>query len=157
VLSRMARYSRGEERDVQKLGRRLSVIEPLSQHAKREGLHARYGLVSRGAVAQYAGKVRDLGNPATIVFALEFDAETQTHGPTLPRPAARGSPPEGHRLPSRARRIRGRLAALAELPDDDVAAHPCAGGHVVGFGEPAGFAHAPPGRATSRSRVKAVA
>ena len=88
-LSRTARCSRGKEGDVQQLARRLGVIEPFGEHSERERLDAGNGLVSGCAVAEYPGQLWDLGNPATVVFELEFDPETETHGRTVARPASR--------------------------------------------------------------------
>ena len=67
------------------------MIESFGQHSERERLDAGNGLISRCAVAEYAGKIWDLGNPATAVFELEFDSETEAHGRTATRPAGRCS------------------------------------------------------------------
>ena len=87
--SQTARYSRGEKRDVQEFAGGLGVIEPIGKHPECEGLDTCNRLISRCAVAQHAGKVRDFGNPATIVFELDFDSETVAHGRTVARPANR--------------------------------------------------------------------
>ena len=83
----MARCSRGQKRDVQEFGGGFGVIEPFGKHPECESLDARNGLISRCAVAKYTGKVRDLGNPATVVFELDFNSETVTHGRTVARQA----------------------------------------------------------------------
>lgn len=84
----MARCSRGAEGDVKEFARRLRVIETFGEHSERERLDAGDCFVSRGAVAEHAGQVRDLGNPATVVLELEFDLETEAHEGTLTRPQA---------------------------------------------------------------------
>ena len=69
----MARCSRGAEGDVKEFARRLRVIETFGEHSERERLDAGDCFVSRGAVAEHAGQVRDFGNPAAIRFALQFN------------------------------------------------------------------------------------
>jgi hypothetical protein len=84
----MARRSRGAEGDVKEFARRLRVIETFGEHSEHERLDAGDCFVSRGAVAECAGQVRDLGNPATVVLELEFDPETEAHEGTVTRPRA---------------------------------------------------------------------
>ena len=83
----MARCSRGQKRDVQEFGWGFSVIEPFGKHPECESLDAGNGLITRCAVAKHTGKVRYLGNPATVVFELDFDSETVPHGRTVARQA----------------------------------------------------------------------
>ena len=65
------------------------MIEAFGKHPEGERLDAGNSLISRCAVAEYAGKVLDLGNPATVVFEFEFDSEAEAHGRTLTRSASR--------------------------------------------------------------------
>jgi hypothetical protein len=65
------------------------MIEPLGKHPECERLDTGQGLIARRAVAEYSGKIRDLGNPATVGFEFEFDSETEAHGRTVARPASR--------------------------------------------------------------------
>ena len=68
---------------MKELGRRFGVIEPLGQHAECERLNAGNGLVSRRTVAEDPGQVRNLRNPATVVFELELDSKTEAHARTV--------------------------------------------------------------------------
>src|SRR5262245_24751370 len=74
-LWRRARCSRRVERDVQQRAGRLLVFEALCQDSQRQGLDFGSGLNLCGAVAEHAGKLGDLGDPATIVFTVERDLE----------------------------------------------------------------------------------
>lgn len=85
----MARQSRGKEGNVEELGRSLGVIEPFGQHTECERLDPGNGLVSRRTVAENAGQVRNLRNPATVAFELKLDSKTEAHGRTVTQPTSR--------------------------------------------------------------------
>jgi hypothetical protein len=83
----MTRSSRGLERDVEKLGRRLPVLEAFSDHAKGERLNSGYGLIAVSAVAHDARQIGHLGEPAAV--GLRFQLNREGHDGTVPpRPAA---------------------------------------------------------------------
>jgi hypothetical protein len=98
------------------------MIEPLGKHPECERLDMGNSLIPRCAVAKYAGKIRDLGNPATVGFEFEFDSETEAHGRTVARPASRCPTAAcGRRRdrPSRAGRRRAPATPWRSLLDRD--------------------------------------
>ena len=68
--------SRRLERDVEKLGGLFPVFETFGDHAERQGLDAGYRFITILSVAQHAGQSGNLGDPATVFFAFEFDRES---------------------------------------------------------------------------------
>ncbi len=69
------------ERDVQHVARCLTMFEPLSEHPKRESLDLRHGLRLVGPVAHDPRETGNIGQPAAVLFSLEFDLEG--HGSTV--------------------------------------------------------------------------
>jgi hypothetical protein len=63
------------EGDRQGLSGRFVVLEALCQHPEGEGLNVGYGLRARLPVAQGAWQGRNLGEPTTIILALELNGE----------------------------------------------------------------------------------
>jgi len=59
------------------------VFKLLGKHPECKGLDARGGFISRCTVAEHARKVGNLLNPATVVFAFDFDSEAEAHGRTV--------------------------------------------------------------------------
>jgi len=61
------------------------ALSPLGKHARGKRFHGGLGLISGRAVGQYAGKLRDLGNPISaippVLFAVEFDLEVHARCP----------------------------------------------------------------------------
>jgi len=57
------------------LGRSFTVFEAVRKYAECKGLNPRGRLVTRLAVREYTRKLWDIGDPATVVFLLEFDSE----------------------------------------------------------------------------------
>jgi hypothetical protein len=55
------------------------MFETLGDDAEGKGLDMSDGLVPSAAVAQDAGQVRNLSDPAAIVLAFELDRKGQTH------------------------------------------------------------------------------
>lgn len=57
------------------------MLETLSQYSQGQGFHFRHRVLGIDAVSQYAGQLRNFGQPATIVFLLVLD--TEIHGDSL--------------------------------------------------------------------------
>lgn len=71
----MASCSSGLERDVQKLGRGFTVFQTFRDHTKRQGLDARHGFITVGAITHDAGEIGHFGEPPAVSFSLELDGE----------------------------------------------------------------------------------
>lgn len=71
----MASRSSCPEGDVDKLGWRFPMFEPLGDHAQGKSLDAGNGFIAIGTVAHHAGEVGHFSQPAPIYFALKFDRE----------------------------------------------------------------------------------
>ena len=56
------------------------MFQPFGQDAEGKGLDAGNGFIAARSVAQHARKIRDLGNPAAIFLAIEFNREADAHG-----------------------------------------------------------------------------
>jgi hypothetical protein len=69
---------RRAERNAHQVGAGLGVLEPVREHAKRQRLGPRNGLLARLALCQDACQVRHLGDPAAVLLAFGLDA--QVHG-----------------------------------------------------------------------------
>lgn len=69
--------SRRLKRDREGLCWGFAVLQSFRQHAQREGLDMSNGFGAGLAVAQSPRQRRDLGQPAAILFAVEFDVESQ--------------------------------------------------------------------------------
>jgi hypothetical protein len=82
ALLSTASGSRGVERDVEEFSRRLAMFEAFCDDAEGEGLNAGHGIIAVAAVAQDARQGGHLGQPAPVLFALEFDGER--HAPNVP-------------------------------------------------------------------------
>jgi len=67
--------SRCAEGDIQKLRTSLAMLEALRYNPKRKGLHPSLRFILSRAVGEYARQVGDLGDPATVLFSLEFHLE----------------------------------------------------------------------------------
>ena len=75
------------------------VLYAIGERSERGGVQAPKGLALGGAVDDDAGQFRNLGDPASIVFAIEFDREgshrhlvvlvISCHRPTIPYAALR--------------------------------------------------------------------
>jgi hypothetical protein len=82
----MTRRSRGLERDVEELGRRLPVLEALSDDTQGERLEPGYGLLPVSTVTDSARELGHLGEPAAI--RLRFQLNRENHkGTVAPGPA----------------------------------------------------------------------
>ena len=68
--------SSGSEHDVQKLGRRFLVLEPLSNHSEGECLNTSDRFVAVSPVAHDAGQIRHLGQPSAIELAVQLNRES---------------------------------------------------------------------------------
>lgn len=66
---------RGAKRNANEVGAGLPVLEAIGQNSEGEGLGVGNRLVARGAVGENALEIGDLGDPAAIVFAIEFEGE----------------------------------------------------------------------------------
>jgi hypothetical protein len=66
------------ERDVKELGRRFAVLEAFGNNAERKGPDTDHRFITILPVAQHAGQIRNLGDPATALFAFELDREGHT-------------------------------------------------------------------------------
>src|SRR5207249_3379087 len=75
ALACSAKRSRGPKDDVLEAGTDLSMLEPLGHGAQRQRLCPGNSLVPCGAVRHGAREFKHLGNPPTIFFLLELDAE----------------------------------------------------------------------------------
>jgi len=51
------------------------MLEPLGDHAERQGLHTGNGLVAVYPVGQYPSQGRHFGQPAAVVLAFKFDGK----------------------------------------------------------------------------------
>ena len=51
------------------------MLEALGYDPERKGLHPSLGLILRRAVGEHARQIGDLGDPTTVVFALELYLE----------------------------------------------------------------------------------
>jgi len=71
----MASRSSGLKGNVQKLGGALSVFEAFGNHAQGEGLHARDGFITVGAIAHDPSQRGYFGQPPTIIFTLKLDGK----------------------------------------------------------------------------------
>lgn len=71
----MASCSSGLKCNVQKLGRGFSVFEAFGNHAEGEGLHARNGFITVGAIAHDPRQRRHFGQPPAIIFAFKLDGK----------------------------------------------------------------------------------
>lgn len=66
------------KRDAYEVRTRLTMVEAVSEIAKRQGLCAGKSFIARLPIGQNARKVGDLGDPASIVLAFQVDSEV--HG-----------------------------------------------------------------------------
>lgn len=71
----MANCSSGLKGHVEELGRCLTMIETVGNHAQRKGLDARKRLRAILAVAHDSAQRRHLSEPAAVVLSLGFDSE----------------------------------------------------------------------------------
>jgi len=53
------------------------VLKTIGQHSEGQGLDVRNRVVSALPVDQHAGKIRNFGDPATVVLALKLDLKVQ--------------------------------------------------------------------------------
>ncbi len=58
---------------VEEFGRRLAVLEPLSEHVKRKRLNLGDDLGLVDAIRHNARKPRNLGDPSPVSLTFEFD------------------------------------------------------------------------------------
>lgn len=72
---RYAKELRCAERNADEIGPGFAMLEAIGQHAERESLGVGNRLIARGAIGQDALEVGDLGDPAAILFAVDFDGE----------------------------------------------------------------------------------
>jgi hypothetical protein len=70
-------HSRRAERDVQKVRAGFAVLKTLGNHAQRQCLDASLGFTLCRAVRQNSWEIRHFGDPATVVFSLEYNPEGQ--------------------------------------------------------------------------------
>jgi hypothetical protein len=63
------------ERDVQEFRRGFTMLQALGKHAEGKRLDASDGLVAVLTVGHHAGQGGHLGQPATVVFPLDFNRE----------------------------------------------------------------------------------
>jgi hypothetical protein len=75
------------EGNADEIGTGFPMLEAIGENAERKGLDVRDRLIARCPVGEDTLEVRDLGDPATIVFAVNFEGEM--HG-SLERSARRG-------------------------------------------------------------------
>ena len=75
-----ANQSRRLERDGEKVGASLTVLETFSDDPKRKSLHLRHSQFLAGAIAEDAWPLQDFGQPAAVVFTLSLDL-VGDHGP----------------------------------------------------------------------------
>jgi hypothetical protein len=67
--------SRRLEGDVEELGGRFPVLQAFGNDAERKCLDDGHCFITILPIAQHAGQSGNLGNPATVLFAFEFDRE----------------------------------------------------------------------------------
>src|SRR4029450_2334398 len=91
VLWWLASWSRRLERDVEELGGRSPILEAFGNNAEGKRLAAGHRFITIPPVAQHAGQTGNLGDPATVFFAFEFDRESHVRNVR--------SRPGMHRLP----------------------------------------------------------
>ena len=86
-----ARRSRSVEGDVDQLGPRFTMLEPISDHAKRECLDLGLGLGRSGAIRQDTGKLGHFCDPAPVILTFKLNLEPQAKPPraSLPQTAPR--------------------------------------------------------------------
>jgi len=86
-----ARRSRSVEGDVDQLGPRFAMLEPISDHAKRECLDLGLGLGRSAAVRQDTGKLRHFRDPAPVILTFKLNLDPQANPPraSLPQTAPR--------------------------------------------------------------------
>ncbi len=53
----------------------FAMLEPISEHPKRESFCFRDSFIATRTVCEDSGKVRDFANPAAVVFSLDFYGE----------------------------------------------------------------------------------
>ncbi|MFN7956135.1 MAG: hypothetical protein U0610_30765 [bacterium] len=58
------------------------MFESISDHAQREGFRCSERSIACIAVRQHARKVANLGDPAPVLFSLDFDPEFHAIEPT---------------------------------------------------------------------------
>ena len=66
---------RGAKGDANEIWARFGVLETIGEDAKRESFRAGNGLIARLAIRENAGKVRHLGDPPAVLFALSLNRE----------------------------------------------------------------------------------
>jgi hypothetical protein len=79
-LSPPSRWTNGSRRSADytdRFGNGLGFLHAVGDHAKRECVGVRLGLIFRAAIGEDAGNVRDFGDPAAVILALSFDIESQ--------------------------------------------------------------------------------
>ena len=67
------------EGHAQQLRGRFVMLETLGNHSEGKSLDTSDSLVARPAVAEDAGQVWNLRDPAAVVFTFELDAISQAH------------------------------------------------------------------------------
>jgi len=78
--SRPSRWASGSRRSADqtdRFGDGLGFLHAIGDHAKRERVGIRLGLIFRPAIGEDPRNVRDLGDPAAVILALGFDIESQ--------------------------------------------------------------------------------
>ena len=93
ALACLATSSCRSECDVRKVRTSLFVLQPRGHRAKRQFLRSRKCPITGGAVAHRAWQFEHFGNPATVLFQLDFNPEDHvpTTIPDLPRAMLRSA------------------------------------------------------------------
>jgi hypothetical protein len=89
--SRSRMWRRGHREDDTHLRNRLAVVESVSEDAQGKGLCSIDGFLARLAVGEHPGKVRHFGEPAAVLFLLDFNGQRHDFPSLqLAHPPARG-------------------------------------------------------------------